>query len=244
MDSIIIRFLDKARTCQTFDELSAVLESCLKDFGFPLWAYSTEYEKSAHEVEPLLKLNFPDKWVEYYIENNCEQVDPVVTRGKDIYHPFTWDDVLTAQDLSKRELEYQDQAWSHGMRTGLAVPILGAHGAFSMLSVTGDQKPKEMKEHLNANGSELLALAFAYHSMAKDLLKGEALNQRRKILSVREREVVSWTAYGKTAWEIGEILNISERTVVFHLESAKRKLSVNNKYHLVMKAVSMGCVDL
>lgn len=45
-------------------------------------------------------------------------------------------------------------------------------------------------------------------------------------LSPREREALEWAAKGKSAWEIGLILNISRRTAAFHLENAKAKLGV------------------
>ena len=50
------------------------------------------------------------------------------------------------------------------------------------------------------------------------------ISPERPHLSPREITCLQWIARGKTAWEIGEILSISRRTVVFHLENAKRKL--------------------
>ncbi|WP_447973005.1 LuxR family transcriptional regulator [Nitrospira sp. Kam-Ns4a] len=37
------------------------------------------------------------------------------------------------------------------------------------------------------------------------------------VLTKREREVLEWMKEGKTNWEIGRILGISERTVRFHV---------------------------
>jgi DNA-binding CsgD family transcriptional regulator len=42
-------------------------------------------------------------------------------------------------------------------------------------------------------------------------------------LSERERTVLTWAAQGKTEPEIGTILGISQRTVRFHFENARRK---------------------
>ena len=41
---------------------------------------------------------------------------------------------------------------------------------------------------------------------------------------------------GKTAWEVGTILGISERTAVLHLQNAMRKLESVNKHQAVLKA--------
>lgn len=44
-------------------------------------------------------------------------------------------------------------------------------------------------------------------------------------MSHRELEVLSWTAVGKTAAEIGEILGVARRTVQFHQD--KIRLALN-----------------
>ncbi len=43
-------------------------------------------------------------------------------------------------------------------------------------------------------------------------------------LTERERMVLSWVAAGKSSWEIGRILSISEHTVNSHIERAVAKL--------------------
>lgn len=48
-------------------------------------------------------------------------------------------------------------------------------------------------------------------------------------LTGREAEVLIWIAYGKTNREIGQILNMSPRTVNKHLEQIFRKLEVDNR---------------
>jgi DNA-binding CsgD family transcriptional regulator len=56
----------------------------------------------------------------------------------------------------------------------------------------------------------------------------------------RERDCLTWIAAGKTMAEVADILSVAERTVVFHLANARRKLGVANSYHAIMKAVSLG----
>ena len=45
---------------------------------------------------------------------------------------------------------------------------------------------------------------------------------------------------GKTAWEVGAIMNISERTAVLHLQNAMHKLACINKHQAVLKAMRLG----
>ena len=59
-------------------------------------------------------------------------------------------------------------------------------------------------------------------------------------LTPRELEALRWTMEGKTAWEVGEILGITEQTAVRHLNNATRKLDCVNKHHAVVKAMRLG----
>jgi DNA-binding CsgD family transcriptional regulator len=54
-------------------------------------------------------------------------------------------------------------------------------------------------------------------------------------LSPRELECLEWAAQGKSAWEIGRLLNISRRTAAFHLDNAKTKFGVRTICQAVAK---------
>jgi LuxR family quorum sensing-dependent transcriptional regulator len=56
-------------------------------------------------------------------------------------------------------------------------------------------------------------------------------------LTAREREALTWAAQGKSAWEIGEILNITKRTVDEHIQNATRKLGAVNRVQAVAVAL-------
>jgi LuxR family transcriptional regulator, activator of conjugal transfer of Ti plasmids len=56
-------------------------------------------------------------------------------------------------------------------------------------------------------------------------------------LSEREKACLSWTALGKSSWEIGQILHISENTVIFHIENAMKKLRTSSR-----KAIQLGLI--
>ena len=61
-------------------------------------------------------------------------------------------------------------------------------------------------------------------------------------LTPRELEALRWTMDGKTAWEVGSILGITERTAVLHLNNAMRKLGSVNKHQAVLKALRLGLI--
>jgi LuxR family transcriptional regulator, quorum-sensing system regulator BjaR1 len=63
-------------------------------------------------------------------------------------------------------------------------------------------------------------------------------------LTAREIEVLTWVARGKSAWEIGQILRITKRTVDEHVHAAVLKLGADNRTHAVALAVRDRIVDL
>jgi LuxR family quorum sensing-dependent transcriptional regulator len=67
---------------------------------------------------------------------------------------------------------------------------------------------------------------------------------KRRLLTPREREVLAWVARGKSAWEIGEILDIAKRTVDEHVQSAVRKLGAVNRTHAVALAIRDHLVEI
>ena len=63
-------------------------------------------------------------------------------------------------------------------------------------------------------------------------------------LSKREKEVLMWSTRGKSSWEIAVILNITERTVNFHINNIKQKLNVVSRTQAAAVAIEMGLTEL
>lgn len=59
-------------------------------------------------------------------------------------------------------------------------------------------------------------------------------------LTPREAEALLWVAEGKTAWEAGTILGITEATTNAHIASAAIKLNATNRPNLVARAFIEG----
>lgn len=62
------------------------------------------------------------------------------------------------------------------------------------------------------------------------------------VLTNREKECLAWTLAGKTAWEIGMLLSISERTAAQHLGACIVKLGAVNKHQAANKAAHLGWI--
>lgn len=63
-------------------------------------------------------------------------------------------------------------------------------------------------------------------------------------LTGKEVACLEWCKEGKTNWEIGEILRISEKTVEFHLRNVMNKLEATNRIRAVVLAIKAGVIAL
>ncbi len=69
-------------------------------------------------------------------------------------------------------------------------------------------------------------------------IKNIDYTETMKTLSPREKEVLKWLKCGKTSWAISVILQISERTVNYHVNNIMRKLGVINRMQAVSAAAN------
>lgn len=67
---------------------------------------------------------------------------------------------------------------------------------------------------------------------------------KKAVLTARQSEVLRWVANGKSAAEVGGILQITKRTVDEHVQTAVRKLGAQNRTHAVALALRAGVIVL
>jgi DNA-binding CsgD family transcriptional regulator len=80
-------------------------------------------------------------------------------------------------------------------------------------------------------------LALARRKGEWELLESPPAEATHRSLTLRERQVLWWAAQGKSAFEIGEILHITKRTIDAHTRSSARKLGAANRTHAVAIAL-------
>ena len=106
----------------------------------------------------------------------------------------------------------------------------GLAGARSIIEVSGR---KLELAFLSSTGPDELLFRLTETSTVPD----EQLLQQTLSLTTRESQVLLWISRGKSNREIGEILDISPRTVNKHLEQVFVKLGVENRAAAAARAV-------
>ncbi|RDJ11422.1 helix-turn-helix transcriptional regulator [Rhizobium grahamii] len=132
--------------------------------------------------------------------------------------------------------ELSELLLNFGMPTGVAVPAYAGDGERILFWLAGD-RPLLAQTELNELTMVTLHLLDAYNRTKQSKLA------EHTPLSAREREVVRWTAQGKTSIEIGQILSLSDHTVNAYMTSAIKKLDCVNRAQLVAKAIRMKLIN-
>lgn len=63
-------------------------------------------------------------------------------------------------------------------------------------------------------------------------------------LTAREHDCLYWASQGKTSWEMGRILGITERTANFHITNLCNKLGVRTRQAAITAAIQRDLLDL
>lgn len=235
-------------------EIGARVQSILQDLGFDSFAYVHVRpplgkkipsfvpvgSRAGSEVHEFLA-TLPDSWVNHYLAHDYGDVDPTLQEAMSRVLPFKWRVVDGRNDLTNGQRKVLNEARDHGIKNGATIPIHGPDSGLSTLSVIGATGAREFDDVFQQAYRDLTWLAVNTHEAFLSLAEDVA-DQGRVRLTDRERDCLIWTARGKTAWEVGQILSISEETVLFHLKNVTRKLGVFSKHHAVVKAVIQGYI--
>lgn len=220
---------------QNAEDAFAVIRNAAAALGFPYCTYGRRSAMPLARPEVQILSNYPVAWQQRYIERGYAARDPSVRRAARAKQPVIWQ----AKEESE-ELQFWDEAVSFGLRYGWAQASYDCSSNLGLLSLVRETEPITLAE-VRSRRAACAALAEAAHLHLMPLLAGAppiALTADR--LTSREREVLTWTADGKTAFEIGQILGTAERTVKFHLQNAVVKLDARNKTHAATKALLLG----
>lgn len=181
--------------------------------------------------------NFPHEWNIQYEKNNATQIDPVVAHCNHSMLPVLWSEELFSRTPWLWQLLQQ-----HGLRHGWSQAIHDEEtGLCSILSLARSHCPISAYE-LYENLGFSVFISRHLHALVIAMQPKKPARPQAPPLSRRELEVLKLSAEGKTAYEISRILNLSERTVNFHVHRAIEKLGVNNKIAAVIAAARSGAI--
>lgn len=224
---------------KTRDELQVELVRFSKQLGFDTFAATAVIDHFLGEPEFISVDNTPASYRDTFLDRSIAKRNPVNQHCKTKSVPIIWNQA-TYVDADRAEL------WEHqarfGYRYGIALALHMPDGRHFMLGVDRDQPLPKNPDEVTRMVASLQLFAVHAQEAAMRLLIPSLSSPDAPALTPRELETLRWTMEGKTAWEVANVLGISERTAVLHANNAMHKLGCVNKHQAVLKALKLGLI--
>jgi LuxR family transcriptional regulator len=212
----------------TEDAVFAGLANIVRSLGFTYCAFGLHIPAIGRAPRDLWFTNFPPAWYGHALGFSHVDTDPIISAAMRTTIPVVWGDAALAGKYLGHD------PCGDEVRHGLTLAVHGRDQETGLLSIA-----RAGPEITGAELDEIEGKLCWLSHVANDTIQNMAVrheNGSRQELSAREREVMRWTAAGKTAYEVGRILGITTRTVNFHVASVLEKLDVPNKTQAAVKA--------
>lgn len=222
-------------------EWSHALFNLCSAFGFHQGLFAVVPRPGLALEDAFLQSTYHSDWRSRYVKSGMVHFDPTVAHCLKRNTPLVWSPSIFAE---KNQAEMYEEACGYGLRSGITLPMHGPNGEAGMLCFVTDRE-----------FSTAIKIDIAYHLPQMTVLRDIAFEtsrqfQRRYLqhnvptLTPKERECLTWTATGKSTWEISQILCCSEAAVNFHISNIRRKLNVTSRRSAAVKAVRLGLISL
>jgi LuxR family quorum sensing-dependent transcriptional regulator len=224
--------VDELERLQTPGDVTSRMSSALSQFGFSGFLISTTPDPRAASQRQTFFDGWPNKFNDYYIQNEFYKDDPVVAMCLRSINPFDWSDAPYDPKEAPASKKVMDVASEFGLKNGFAVPIYRERGLIDTVTMGGDHVDVDPRAK-----RAIHLIALYAHSKALALIGAGHADPYHCVLTNGEREALSWSAAGKTIWETSMILGVSEAAIAKRIKIAARKLGSVNKTQAVVEAI-------
>ena len=222
--------------CSNERELFNLLLIAVRALEFDYYAYGVRIASPITKPSFSLKNNYTNKWQSRYADKNYIAIDPTVKHGLISTRPIVW-----GNKQIQEQPEFWEEASAHGLKYGWAQSSFLTPSSIGMLTVARENEDRYL-EKTPCNQTLLIWLNNVFKSSYAEIILPNILKETYLALTARETEMLKWCADGKTSDEIAIILNLTKRTVDFHIANAINKLNVTNKTAAAVKAIQLNII--
>lgn len=227
-------------SAKTDADLLAAVTSAACQSGFERVLIGTQWVDTRGQRRFQVLSGYPDAWQTEYALRGYMAIDPTVSHCQLQTSSLIWSQ---RHFIEAGAMNLFEEARSFGLGYGVSIPVHELTGVKTMVSLVRDKpldtSPLEARELVKA-GEVIGNIAhFAFRRLITPQITGAS----PKKLTPSELTAIRWVANGKTSAEIGQILGVSDATVVFHLRNAMEKLGVVNRPQAIAAAFRLGLLD-
>lgn len=243
-------FIDLSRRATSPAELHALMQGISREMGFDHFALVHHVDLrpfgtlDGHllTTEFVALSDYPQYWVDQYVSDEIVNFDPILLASQRTNVGFGWDQIHELIDITPMHLKTIERARHAGIDDGFTVPanVPGEINGSCNFAVG----PKRAAPRINFPMAQLVG-SFAFQAARSMVVRSRGLTARPPVkLTDRQLECIVLVARGKTDWEIGTILGISEQTVKQHIADARSRYDVPKRMQVVLRALFDGAVPL
>lgn len=235
---LILEAIQSALRCKIEDDIRNLIKLIKEIIGADYSVGGAAGDsKNIGEIRHIINVDYPDEYMQIYSKQKLYEKDPVTLWQFQNTGAQIWTDTYRLfknkipKNLIARAADFDVR---YGVSGGVTSPDTKTA---SIINFSGKK---------NIFGSHQKAvveiLAPHIHQALVRICMGQARN-RHYPLTRRESEIIKWLSEGKSNWEIGMILKISERTAKFHVKNISRKFNAVNRAHAVAIALEENLVN-
>lgn len=229
-------FVESSRRSTTTEHLARLYADAIGQEGYENCILtSLRGRKLGH----IAWFRFPEGYVDAYVQNRWERIDPVLACTLRATRPFFWSDVEKTA-LSPEQANFMSACRELDVHSGVMFPFHGPHQRLDVVSISRRVADAPHPERI----SLLQAITTQAWARYQELSEEQLFVDPEPLLTRRELEILKRCKDGKSRPEIGEILAISPKTVEFHLRGIMDKLGASNQISAVVIALQRGLLEL
>ncbi|MEY9179739.1 LuxR family transcriptional regulator [Bradyrhizobium sp. USDA 313] len=231
MQRAALEFVEKVDALTSADAVMDQFGAALRMRGIEYYVFGFVAFPTETFADVTLASRLPAGLADAYHERDLVHHDPALRHAQRTALPFRWlKEAPYDPDAEPRAQEVVNFMRDFGLVDGMVFPFTTIASRLGQVWLGGP--PLDLPKR------ELPPLhMMAFYAFDRVLQIKGVETQAIITLTPREREALVLNADGKTADEIGEALNVSERTVRAYHEQARRKLGAGNLSQAVAMAM-------
>lgn len=240
--NIDVRLTHQLRAATDVTSIHAICREICNVLAFEHFIFGVRVPIALSQPFHFCLSGYPPEWRARYDAMGYLKVDPLVTSAFASMLPLCWDEL---QNLNPTAQILFHEAAEYGLCHGISAPVIGRNGDIGIFSMARQLPlPDDESARLQLKAQVHWFATVLHETVHNILLTSKKPVLPKDSLTAREKDCLACVADGKTTAEIAALLDISERTVLFHIDNAGRKLGVSGRHNIVARSITLGEIQL
>lgn len=238
---LLDNFTQQSKKISSLSDLNNLLNDYMKSVNVSMFSftYYSYHPNSPSKIKYEYSSAKYSAWHQHYLREKYHEIDSTFDSVYYSTLPTCWTlQQQLHQAKTPRERQMRLDSIQFGAEKGISIPIHGPNEDFANFLVVQMKNEKCLENNLLHH--ELLICAHFYYHAVKKLFILQKKDGNQYQLSSRELQCLQLVAERKSVSQIAELLNITERTVNYHIQNLNKKFGTSNKYQTVAKALEKG----